>query len=262
MTTLSIKQILKSTLISVGLLAFSGCNSLTGGKVTPQQENSIGAQQERQILSKMRTIHSGKLYQAVVSVGSRIAKVSGRNDFQWRYHLVDNPKVANAFVLPGGKVFVYTGLFRYAANSDELAVVLAHEVTHALKSHGIKGAERQQKAGLVGALLQVGMGVAGVDPNTAQTVNQVYKQGATLGYLRPHSREQELEADSIGLMLMAKAGYDPRAALTFWEKFGKAGQQVPEYLSTHPNPGHRIENIKRLLPRALAIYQKSPYRRR
>ncbi len=256
------KKLLTSTLIGLSMLAFSGCANVPAAKVSPQQENSIGAQQERQVLSKVRTIHSGRLYRAVVNVGSRIARVSGRRDFRWRYHLVDNPKVANAFVLPGGKVFVYSGLFHYAANEDELAVVVAHEVAHALRSHGIKGAQRQQKAGLIGALLQVGMGVAGVNQNTAQTVTQVYRQGATLGYLRPHSREQELEADSIGLMLMAKAGYDPRAALSFWNKFGRSGQRIPEYLSTHPNPGHRIANLKRLMPKALAIYQRSPYRRR
>ena len=255
------KKLLKSTLVGFGILALSGCVNAPIAKVSPQQENSIGAQQERQILSKVRTVHSGRLYRAVVNVGSRIARVSGRRDFRWRYHLVNNPKVANAFVLPGGKVFVYSGLFRYVSNEDELAVVLGHEITHALKSHGIKGAQRRQKAGLIGALLQVGMGVAGVNPNTARTVNQVYQEGATLGYLRPHSREQELEADSIGLMLMAKAGYDPRAALTFWSKFGRVGQRIPEYMSTHPNPGHRVANLKRLMPKALAIYQRSPYRR-
>jgi len=257
-----VKRLTKAAFIGLCLFALSGCINTPIGKVSPQQENSIGAQQERQVLSKARTIHSGRLYRAVVNVGSRIAGASGRRDFHWRYHLVDNPKVANAFVLPGGKVFVFSGLFRYAANEDELAVVIAHEVAHALRSHGIIGAQRQQTAGLVGALLQVGMGVAGVNPNTAKTVNNVYKYGATYGYLRPHSREQELEADSIGLMLMAKAGYDPRAALNFWNKFGRSGVRIPEYLSTHPNPGHRIANLKHLMPKALEIYQKSPYRRR
>jgi predicted Zn-dependent protease len=256
------KKRLKNTLLLLTAAGLFGCTGAPLGKVTPQQEMSMGAQQERQVLSKVRTVRQGRLYRAVVNVGSRIARVSGRRDFQWRYHLVDNPNVANAFVLPGGKVFVYTGLFKYAANEDELAVVVAHEVAHALRSHGVKGAQRQQKAGLIGALLQVGMGVAGVKRDTAQTVTQVYRQGATLGYLRPHSREQELEADSIGLMLMAKAGYDPRAALRFWSKFGKAGQRIPEYLSTHPNPGHRIANLKRLMPKALEIYRRSPYRRR
>ena len=256
------RRTLRNTLIALTAMGLFGCNGVPVAKVTPQQEMSIGAQQERLVLSKVRTIHSGRIYRAVVNVGSRIARASGRRDFRWTYHLVDNPKVANAFVLPGGKVFVFSGLFKYAANPNELAVVVAHEVAHALKSHGIHEAQRKQKAGLAGALLQIGMGVAGVNPQTARTVNKIYTQGATLGYLRPHSREQELEADSIGLMLMAKAGYDPRAALTFWNKFGRVGARIPEYLSTHPNPGHRIQNLQRLMPKALEIYQRSPYRRR
>ncbi len=250
------KQIARYLITASLVAGLSGCVS-GGGKVSPQEENALGAQQERQILSKVRTIKSGKLYYAVRNVGSRIARVANRPDFQWSYHLVDDPKVANAFVLPGGKVFVYSGLFRYASNENELAVVIAHEIAHALKSHGVEGAQRKQTAGLLGAVLQVGMGVAGVDPTTAKQVSTIYNQGATLGYIRPHSRKDEYEADSLGLMLMAKAGYDPRAALTFWDKFGKTGQSVPEYLSTHPDPRNRIANIKRLMPQALALYEKS-----
>ncbi len=249
---------LSTTLASA--LILSGC--IGGPPPTPQQENALGAQQERKVLSQMRTIKSGRYYNAVRNVGMRIARASGRRDFQWRYHLVDNPKQANAFVLPGGKIFVYTGLFKYAANESELAAVVAHEVAHALKSHGVKGAQRAQNAGLVGALLQVGMGVAGVNSQTAQQVNRVYGQGANLGYIKPYSRKNESEADAIGLMLMAKAGYDPRAALSFWAKFGRQGQRVPEYLSTHPAPSTRIAQIKRLMPQALAVYKKSRYARR
>jgi len=251
-------RFLKTILISGSLIALSGCMS---GKMSPQQESSLGAQQERQLLQKVKLVRSGKYYNAVRNVGSRIASVSGRPDFQWRYHLVNNPKTANAFVLPGGKVFVYTGLFKYAANEAELAAVIGHEVAHALRSHGVKSAARQQKAGLVGALLQVGMGVAGISKQTAQTVNNIYGQSATLGYIRPYSRQNETAADSIGLMLMAEAGYDPRAALSFWSKFSKHGQRVPEYLSTHPAPSSRIANIKSLMPQALALYQKSKYRK-
>jgi len=255
--------LVKSLLIGTTAIALSGCASgLGGGNISPQQESALGAQQERQVLSKVRLIRSGKLYNAVRNVGSRIARVSGRPDFQWRYHLVNNPRQANAFVLPGGKVFVYSGLFKYASNEAELAAVVGHEVAHALRSHGVKGAARKQKAGLIGALLQVGMGVAGVNSQTAQQVNRVYGQGATLGYIRPYSRQNETEADSIGLMLMAKAGYDPRAALSFWAKFGRQGQRVPEYLSTHPAPASRIANIRRLMPQALALYKKSRYARR
>jgi len=253
------KKLVKLSLTLVTAVTLSGCMS---GKMSPQQESALGAQQERQVLSKVKLIRSGKLYDAVRHVGSRIASVSGRPDFQWRYYLVNNPKQANAFVLPGGKVFVYSGLFKYAANEAELAAVIGHEVAHALRSHGVKNAARQQKAGLLGALLQVGMGVAGVNKQTAQSINRIYGQSATLGYIRPYSRQNETAADSIGLMLMAEAGYDPRAALSFWNKFGKTGQRVPEYMSTHPAPASRIANIKSLLPQAMALYKKSRYRRR
>ena len=248
----------KLSLPLMATLLLSGC---IGGKVSPQQENALGTQQEKQVLAKMKTIRSGTRYNAVRKVGSRIASVSVRQDFQWKYHLIDNPKQANAFVLPGGKVFVYTGLFKYAANEAELAAVIGHEVAHALHSHGVKGAARKQSAGHVGALLQVGMGIAGVDQQLAKSINQVYGQGASIGYIKPYSRDNESEADSIGLMLMAKAGYDPRAALNFWNKFGKQGQRVPEYLSTHPAPSTRIANIKKLMPDAMALYNKSKYRK-
>ncbi len=248
-------RIFKISLALPVALLISGC--VGGPKPTQQQENAMGAQQEKQVLSKMRTIRSGRQYNALKNVSSRIARASGRTDFQWRSHLVDNPKQANAFVLPGGKIFVFTGLFRYAANEAELAAVIGHEVAHALESHGVKGAARKQKAGLIGALLQVGMGVAGVNQQTARQVNQAYGQGSSLGYIKPYSRKNESEADAIGLMLMAKAGYDPRAALSFWNKFGRQGQRVPEYLSTHPAPANRIAMIKRLMPQALAVYKKN-----
>jgi len=238
-------------------LSFFILNACMSGKMSPQQESSIGLQQERQILSKTKLIKSGTQFNAVRKVGKRIASVSGRPDFHWRYHLVNNPKQANAFVLPGGKIFVYSGLFKYAANEAELAAVIGHEVSHALRSHGIKNASRKQRAGILGALLHVGMGVAGVDKSTAQQINKAYGQGANLGYIKPYSRQNEMAADSIGLMLMAEAGYDPRAALRFWEKFGKQGQAIPEYLSTHPAAKNRIANIKTLLPQAMALYNKS-----
>ena len=253
---------MKFTFALALVFILSGCIQGMGGKVSPQQESAMGAQQERQVLRKMKTIKSGKYYRAVNSVGRHIAAVSNRPNFQWKYHLVNNPKQANAFVLPGGKVFVYTGLFKYAANKSELAAVIGHEVAHALKSHGVKGAQRKQNAGLLGVALQIGMGVAGVNGQTAQQVNQIYGQGASIGYIKPYSRKHESQADAIGLMLMAKAGYDPRAALSFWKKFAKSGQRVPEYLSTHPAPQSRIAQIKKLMPKALALYKKSRYKRK
>jgi predicted Zn-dependent protease len=239
-----------------------GCSGPTQPHYTPQQENAIGEQQARKILSQVKLYRDPKLNRIVGNVVKRIARVSGRRDFKWRYYVIDNPKVANAFVLPGGKVFVYTGLFRYVANEDELAVVIGHEVAHALRSDGVVGAQLQQTAALVGALLQIGMHAAKVDPNTARAVGDIYGTTATLGYIRPFTRKQEAAADALGLMLTAKAGYDPRTALTFWKKFAKAGPHVPEYLSTHPDPRRRIAQIQKLMPKALKLYYNSPYRKK
>lgn len=250
---------IKTSLLILSTFLLSGCLS---GKMSPQQENALGAQQERKLLRKMHTITRGKHYRAIKRVGKHIARISGRPDFHWTYHLIDNARQANAFVLPGGKIFVYTGLFKYAANDAELAAVLGHEVSHALKSHGIKGASRQQKASLLGAAIQIGMGMAGIDTQTTRKVTSLYGKGATLGYIKPYSRHNETEADSLGLILMAKAGYNPHAALHFWEKFSHSGRRVPEYLSTHPAPESRIENIKNLLPEAMKIYQKNRKKRR
>jgi len=148
-------KILKLSVALASALVLSGC--VGGAAPTPQQESALGEQQSRQVLSKVKLSKNRQLNTALRNVGKRVARVSNRPDFKWRYYLVDNAKQANAFVLPGGKVFVYTGLFKYAANEAELAAVVGHEVAHALRSHGVKGAQRKQNAGLVGALLQVGM---------------------------------------------------------------------------------------------------------
>ncbi len=245
----------------ISALIFSSCSS-SAPTMSPKQEAALGEQEARKVLGQVRLSKHPQANAALRSVGSNIARAANRPDYRWAFYLVDNKKQANAFCLPGGKVFVYTGLFKYAASKDELAVVVAHEVAHALKSHGVKGAQRQQTAGLLGIALQVGMGIGGVDSQTAREVNKVYNQGATLGYIRPYSRENEYEADAIGLLLMARAGYDPRAALTFWNKFGKQGQRVPEYLSTHPAAANRIANIRKMMPKALALYKQNRYARR
>jgi len=240
----------------IGTFFVSWLLTACGSHISPQQENALGEQQAREVLQQAKLSKNPTYNQRVRRVGSRIAHVANRPDFHWKYYVIDS-KQANAFVLPGGKIFVYSGLFKYAKTDAELAAVIGHEVAHALRSHGIEGAERKQNAALLGAILQIGLGVAGVDPNVASTVNQAYGYGATYGYIHPYSREKEMEADSLGLMLMAQAGYDPRAAITFWQKFAKAGSHMPEFFSTHPDPGNRIANLKRLLPQAMAIYERS-----
>ena len=250
-------KIAKLSLALLSTFMFSNCaGNLGGGNISPQQENALGEQQARQVLGKVRLSRNPRMNRAIKNAGARIARVANRPDFKWRYYLVNNPKVANAFVLPGGKVFVYTGLFKYANNDAELAIVMGHEVAHALKSHGVKGADRAKTAGLLGAALKIGLGAAGVDAGKADMINKAYGVSANLGFIKPHSRGQETEADSIGLMLAAQAGYNPQAAISFWNKFGAAGQRTSEFLSTHPAPQNRIANLKHLMPQAMKYYRK------
>ena len=177
----------------------------------------------------------------------RIAAVSGHPEWDWQFTLFDNAE-PNAFALPGGKVGVYTGLFKVAKNDAQLAAVMGHEVGHAIARHG---AERMSH----GILTQLG-GVAVGAATGSQAYVDLYSQAATLGVILPYSRGQESEADEIGLMLMAEAGYDPREAVKLWQNFeALGGERPPEFLSTHPAEGTRIERLQALMPEALEIYE-------
>ena len=157
-----------------------------------------------------------------------------------QFTLFDNAE-PNAFALPGGKVGVYTGLFKVAKNDAQLAAVMGHEVGHAIARHG---AERMSH----GILTQLG-GVAVGAATGSQAYVDLYSQAATLGVILPYSRGQESEADEIGLMLMAEAGYDPREAVKLWQNFeALSGERPPEFLSTHPAEGTRIERLQALMP--------------
>ncbi len=174
--------------------------------------------------------------------------------YQWEYNLVDSKEV-NAWCMPGGKIVVYSGLLPITQNETALAIVLGHEITHALAHHGNERMSQQ--------LIAQGIGVAGgaLSSGNAQTnaiFNNVYGPTAQLGVLLPNSRKQELEADKYGLIFAAMAGYDPREAITFWERMAKAGsgQKPPEFLSTHPADETRIQKLRELMPEALTYYKK------
>jgi predicted Zn-dependent protease len=182
----------------------------------------------------------------VQRVGSRIAAVSDAPNLDWRFTVINND-TPNASALPGGQVIVHTGLFDVVETEDELAAILGHEVGHAVAHHG---AERMSQQALVETGLQV---LAG---STSPELAQLMAGAATLGVVLPFSRDQEAEADHIGLIYMARAGYDPRAAVTVWQKFEAMGNETMEFLSTHPAPGNRIAELNRLMPEAMAIYQQ------
>ena len=195
----------------------------------------------------------------VQRVGRRIAAVADLPKAQWEFVLFSNSQ-ANAFCLPGGKVGVYSGLLPITLNEAGLATVLAHEVAHAVAHHG---AERISRV-----LAIQGLGIAvisqmnNVNSNTRNLLYAAYGLGTTLGTELPHSRLQESEADEIGLIYMARAGYHPEEAIRFWERFAEhnrqQGSRVPWFLRTHPLDEERISNLRRLMPKALLQYRPRP----
>lgn len=220
------------------------------------EESEMGRQAWQEICAQESRANSAQQANAVMRVGQAIAAVAESPDFQWEFRTFENAE-PNAFCLPGGKVGVYSGLFTYLANDAELAVVVAHEVGHAVARHG---GERMSQAMLQAAGAEV-VGVAAGEARDAWML--AYGGISSLGVILPYSRQHEYEADKLGMIFMAKAGYDPRAALTFWEKFGKLSQggAVGEFFSTHPMSEKRLEKMHELLPEATALYQQAPRRR-
>ena len=259
---IQMKIIRKITLGAILALLFIGCTKapITGRSqlimINSQQEIALGLQSAKQVLAKERVSRDAQKNAMVKRIGQRIANVTGQSNFKWEFYVIDNDKEANAFCLPGGKVFVYTGLFKYVANDDELAAVMGHEIGHALARHGAERMSRSQLTQAGGQIIQAVMIGQGNPQNTAM-VMQSFGIGTQLGLALPHSRTQEYEADHIGLVLAAKAGYNPNSALSFWEKFSKDGKTPPEYLSTHPAPANRIATIRNLIPNVMPLYNQS-----
>jgi predicted Zn-dependent protease len=223
--------------------------------VPDSQAEQLGADAYRQVLSESRLITSGPDYDRVVEVGRRIAQISDSPNLPWEFNLIDAPKTVNAFCLSGGKVAVYTGILPVAQSDAGLAVVVAHEIAHAIARHGQERMTDQ-------LALQIGQaGLAELlGGNSVQTRNLVlaaFGAGAQVGVMLPFSRSQETEADHIGLVYMARAGYDPHEAPLFWRRMAaqSSGSQPPEFLSTHPAPADRIRQIEALIPEAMREYR-------
>jgi predicted Zn-dependent protease len=189
----------------------------------------------------------------VQRVGSRIAAVTDLK-YQWEFKLIADDKQANAFALPGGKVAVYTGILPITRDEDGLAAVLGHEIGHVVARHG--GERLSQQMG-VQTVTQVAAGMASSNPATVQLVAAALGAGAQYGVLLPWSRQQESEADHIGIILMAKAGYDPHASVELWKRMQAAatGQRPSEWLSTHPSEATRIQQLERWMPEAMKDYK-------
>lgn len=199
----------------------------------------------------------------VKRVGQKIAKAvedfmiaNGMDEevagYEWEYNLF-KVNQANAFAMPGGKIAVYEGILPLTQDENGLAVVMGHEVAHVIAKHSAERVSHQMAAQYGGAIL--GAVVGGKSAATQNVVGAVYGIGMQAGVLLPFSRKQELEADELGLYFMAMAGYDPRAAIPFWERMASGGgAQVPEFLSTHPSDQKRVERLTQAVPIALQFY--------
>jgi predicted Zn-dependent protease len=194
------------------------------------------------------------LNEMVQRVGSRLAAAANRPDYRWEFVVFANDKEANAFCLPGGKVGVFTGLLTYAQDEAGMATIMAHEAGHAIARHAGERASQSSLAQLGG--LGLGLGLGGVSPVAGQAIMQGYGLGTQMGILLPYSRSQEHEADRIGMILLAKAGYPPEEALNFWKRMlAKPGPNPPQFLSTHPRDETRLKEMAAFLPEAHKYYQ-------
>lgn len=264
----------KLTVLSISVMMLViACtqNPITGRNqlalVSENQMQEMAVTQYKQFLTESKVVSSSQSKDAemVKRVGSRIANAvttfyRGKGlskeleGYQWEYNLVQSNDV-NAWCMPGGKIVVYTGILPVAQNEAALAVVVGHEVAHAVAKHG----QERMSQGLVQQLGGVALSVA-LSNKTAETQNlfmQAYGVGSNVFGVLPHSRKQELEADKLGLIYTALAGYNPREAVPLWQRMANlsSGQKPPEFLSTHPTEQTRIQQLEAQMPEALKYYK-------
>jgi len=267
------KSFLRRVLLAVaglGLTAASGCetNPYTGRSqllmTSVPQEMQMGAQAYSQVKTdpKLRQSQDPREIEPVKRVAARIIEAARRSkyaemaqQFQWEVIVIKDDKTMNAFALPGGKIAVYTGIFPVARTEAGLAAVLGHEVVHALARHG---AERMSQGQLTNAALQVaGAAVGSSDGGMmSQAAMAALGAGAQVGVLLPFSRKHESEADYIGILLAADAGYDPRESVSLWERMGQlsGGGGPSEFMSTHPSNQTRVDQLKQWMPEAMEVF--------
>ena len=248
-----------------GLLCCLGCRTtpITGRHqvmLLPEtQEISMGLTSYEELMAEESLSHNQQLVAMVDRVGHRIAKVAQRPDYEWEFRLIASPTM-NAFALPGGKVAVYEGILPICQNEAGLAVVMSHEVAHALARHGGERVSHTMMVNSVGTLLNYA--TQRRDQIMRDRLMKAYGVASQYGVILPYSRKHESEADHMGLLLMAQAGYDPTEAPAFWERFAAAqeGERPLEFLSTHPADDRRAEELRALLPEAIRIYGQTAKR--
>ncbi|WP_462254968.1 M48 family metallopeptidase [Ferruginibacter sp.] len=257
-------------LFSVSLLAACSRNAITGrkqlGLFSEASLQQMAVTEYRSFLSQNQVVseNTSKDAEMVRRVGGRIAAAITQyyrgkglaaelDGYKWEFNLV-NDKAVNAWCMPGGKVVVYTGLLPYTQNEAGLAIVLGHEITHAVAHHGN---ERMSQGAIAQGLEIVGNIATSGNSKYNSLFNNIFAPAAQVGVLLPNGRNQELEADRLGLNFAAMAGYNPREAIPFWQRMAAAGGNAkpPEFLSTHPADDRRIANLEKNMPEALTYYK-------
>lgn len=268
---MTIKKVI-SILGIVVIMISCATNPFTGKKTLalPGTENSTlfpaAFAQYNQVLNESNVVTGTKDAEMITRVGQRIAVAAERwlnangyqgylDDYKWEYKLIQSDQV-NAWCMPGGKIAFYTGILPIAQNETGIAAIMGHEVAHALANHG----QQRMSSGMLQQLGGIGVAVAtgNESPEKQQIWMQAYGIGTTVGLALPFSRSHETEADKIGIILMAIAGYNPEEAPELWKrmKANSGGQAPPEFLSTHPHPDSRIANLNSLVPKAKAEAKK------
>ncbi|WP_303312489.1 M48 family metallopeptidase [Hymenobacter sp. BT730] len=261
---------LKKIVLACCLTVAAACSTvpITGRRqlslVSDGEMLSLGEQQYREVIGKSRLSSNAQQTAMVRRVGQRIQQAvdsyfrqQNASDqlagYQWEFNLIED-KQENAWCMPGGKVAVYTGILPITQDENGLAVVMAHEIAHAVAKHGNERMSQGLVQQLGGQALSVAL--ANNTQATQQLALQAFGVGSTVGLLK-YGRNQESEADHLGLIFMAIAGYDPKGAIAFWQRMEARDNQAspPEFLSTHPSSGTRIADIQRELPEALKYYK-------
>lgn len=266
---------LKLMVIAAAMLSISSCSTvpITGRSrvniVSESEMQNVAAQSYTSLLRdpKTKVLNNAdaarvkRVGQKIQAAVTKYMNANGYADqikgFNWEYNLIDSKEV-NAWCMPGGKVAVYSGILPIAKDDAGLATIMGHEIAHAIAQHSSERASQAALAEMGGSLL--GAATSGKSQMAQSILNQAYGVGAQGFVLLPNSRKQELEADKLGLIFMAMAGYDPSSAISFWQRMSaaSAGAQKPsEFLSTHPSDATRIAQIQRLLPEAQRYYNSS-----
>ena len=248
----------------VVMLFVTACTTSPTGRqqlliVSDSQMQQMGVTAFQQMKKDMQLVRDKQTRNYVTCVADAItAQLPGRATQKWEIEVFEDDS-ANAFALPGGKIGVHTGLLKVAKNQDQLAAVLAHEIAHVLAQHG---AERVSQQFATRAGLDLVGTVAGPETQTKQQLLGLLGLGAQYGILLPYSRAQETEADVYGLELMARAGFDPRASVDLWQNMkALGGAAPPEFLSTHPAPDTRINDLRSRMYQVMPIYNNASKKR-